>query len=308
MNRIDRLFAITTQLQSRRSVRATDLAGHFEVSPRTIYRDIAALSESGIPIIALPGQGFALADGFFLPPLHLTTDEATALILGARLLSSSATRNVAAAADEAVDKLLSVLGNDQRRLLADISDVFELSVSPGLAGRLDLTDERIAALQRAILERRVISPRYFRRNRAQETHRQVEPRRLTFVAGAWYLSAFCRLRQDDRAFRLDRIDGLAVEPERFRPRAADRPRGSPASEAVVRFWHDVARWAEERQHWSFVAATRDDGNLIATYRLNDLDQIAPWLLGWGTAVEVISPRALRERLRHEAERVAEMLT
>ncbi len=87
MNRIDRLFSITTRLQARGHLRAADLASIYEVSIRTIYRDIAALSESGVPIVSLPGRGYSLVDGYFLPPLLLSTREATALVLGARLLA-----------------------------------------------------------------------------------------------------------------------------------------------------------------------------------------------------------------------------
>jgi predicted DNA-binding transcriptional regulator YafY len=308
MNRIDRLFAIATQLQARHHIRAVDLANLFEVSLRTIYRDVAALSESGIPVVSLPGQGYALADGYFLKPLRLTTQEATALVLGARLLSGSASPDLAHSADSAVAKILAIIGDEPRRQLQEIENAIELNIATSSPDRLDLDDERVVTLRHAILDRRVISLRYFGRNRAEETIRKVEPLRLGYMNGAWYLAAYCQLRQEERAFRLDRIEDFYVEPTRFwrRPRAHDASRQTV--EVIVRFRSTAARWAQERQHWSFTGATQTDGYLTATYRPDNLDEIATWILGWGTDAEVLSPPLLRDRIKSEASGIVQMLT
>ena len=90
MNRIDRLFALLLTLEHRRRVRAQDLAEQFEVSKRTIYRDLSALGQMGIPIASLPGEGFELVEGYYIPPLMFTENEAVAMILGSRLLTQQA--------------------------------------------------------------------------------------------------------------------------------------------------------------------------------------------------------------------------
>jgi predicted DNA-binding transcriptional regulator YafY len=105
MNRTDRLFGIALQLQSASVVRARDLAAAFEVSERTIYRDMQALSELGVPIVATPGEGYSLAEGYYLPPLIFTTDEAAALFLSAQLLSSQATGKLQHDVSEATKKI-----------------------------------------------------------------------------------------------------------------------------------------------------------------------------------------------------------
>jgi predicted DNA-binding transcriptional regulator YafY len=308
VNRIDRLFSITTRLQARGHLRAADLASIYEVSIRTIYRDIAALSESGVPIVSLPGRGYALVDGFFLPPLLLSAREATALVLGARLLAGQASTEIASAAEEAVAKLLAVIGDDARRELRELDEVLDLATYPDARERLDVGDERVMALWQAILERRVTTFRYFGRNRGQETTRQVEPLRLGYANGAWYLTAYCRDRQEERAFRLDRTESIEVASARFRPRPAT-PRPEPAAtEVLVRFRGETSRWVRERQHWSFVAEEGTGDEFVARYLLDDVNKIAPWLLGWGTAAEVIAPRELRERLRQEAQDLIEILT
>ena len=196
------------------SVRAADLASIYEVSIRTIYRDIAALSESGVPIVSLPGRGYSLVDGYFLPPLLLSTREATALVLGARLLAGQTSAEIASAADEAVAKLIAVIGDDARRELRELDEVLDLATSPDLRARLDVGDERVRSLWQAILERRVTTIRYFGRNRSQETVRQVEPMRLGYADGAWYLTAYCR----------DPPAGARLSPGPDRaPRSGNRP-------------------------------------------------------------------------------------
>jgi predicted DNA-binding transcriptional regulator YafY len=308
MNRIDRLFSITTWLQARGQIRAADLARIHEVSIRTVYRDIAALSEAGVPIVSLPGRGYSLVDGYFLPPLLLSTQEATALVLGARLLAGQASADLANAAEEAMAKILAVIGRDTQRELRELDDVLDLAATPEQQMRLDLGDSRVRALWQAILERRVTTLRYFGRNRSRETVRKVEPRRLAYANGAWYLSAHCRERQEERAFRLDRIEHLEVQSETFRARPTPASPDVPAIEVIVRFRGNIRRWVRERQHWSFVAEEATDDAVLAHYRPADLNEIAPWLLGWGTAAEVIAPRELRDRLREEARSLSDMLT
>ena len=167
---------------------------------------------------------------------------------------------------------------------------------------------RVVTLWQAILERRVTALHYFGKSRDKQTIRKVEPLRLGYVNGAWYLSAYCRDRQQERAFRLDRIERLDVESETFRARATTSGSEVPAIEVIVRFRGDVRRWVRERQHWSFVDEEGTDDALLARYRPGDLNEIAPWLLGWGTAAEVVAPRELRDRLRDEAQGLIDMLT
>ena len=308
MNRIDRLFAITTRLQAHGRLRAADLARVFEVSTRTIYRDIAALSESGVPIVSLPGQGYALAEGYFLPPLVLSFPEATALVLGARMLSAHAGAESAAAAEQAIAKIFSALDEKTRRPVQEWDDVLDLATPADVVTRLDLGDERVATLRRAIHERRIVSIRYLGRNRAAETVRSVEPLRLGYQRGAWYLTAYCQLRAEERAFRLDRIEEFWLEAGQFTRRPPATSAVKPGVEVLVRFRGDAIRWVSERQHWSYAGEVETADGIAASYRPDNLDEIASWLLGWGTAAHVLSPPALRERLCGEARGLVEMLT
>ena len=243
-----------------------------------------------------------------MPPLLLSTREAKALVIGARLLAGQASTDIANAAEDSVAKILAVMGDDARRELRELDDVLDLAMSPQPREPLDVGDARVRALWRAILERRLTTLRYFGRNRGQQTVRKVEPLRLGYTNGAWYLTAYCRDRQAERSFRLDRIERLDVESETFRARPTTPIHERPAVDVIVRFRGDISRWVRERQHWSVVFEETINDELLVRYRPGDLYEIAPWLLGWGTAAEVIAPRELRDRLRAEARGLIDMLT
>ena len=115
MNRVDRLFGILLQLQQRRRVRAQDLAARFEVNERTIYRDISALCEVGVPIAALPGEGYELMEGYYLRPLVFTPDEAGALSLAAQMFLNQASGRIAATGQAALAKISAVLPETTRQ-------------------------------------------------------------------------------------------------------------------------------------------------------------------------------------------------
>lgn len=309
MNRLDRLFAMTTYLQGRGRVRADDLAHRFEVSKRTVYRDIAAMAEAGIPVVSLPGQGYELASGYFLPPLVFSPAEASALLLGARLLASQASGAIAAAADGAVAKVAAVLDDAARRRANDLDDTVRFLETGAPHPPLDLADPRVTALRAAIAQRRVVALRYRGPGMKAPTERRVEPRVLAFGGNTWYLAAYCRLRGGERAFRLDRIERLVVTEEPFRPRPEEPSKSSPTIEVRVRFSAETAQHARERQHWSFVREEEEEeGCWMSVYAPRRTDEIASWLLGWGAGAEVLAPPVLRASLRVEALRLAEMLT
>ncbi len=301
MNRTDRLMAILLELQARRAARAEDLASHFEVSVRTMYRDLEALSESGVPLIATPGKGYTLMDGYFLPPLAFTSTEAALLMLGGEYVKQRIDRDLQQAASSALQKLHSVLPEDRREAVQRWRN--ELLFS-GSASASD--DPRLSELRVALQEHRVVRLRYhaFRRSEAEE--REVEPIRMLYFGERWHLGAYCRMRQGPRLFRLDRIDAVHVLSERFDlterhalPAYSEEWK-SAAPEVRVRFQPAVERWVRERQPFTFVREERDDVGPVFVYAVRNEDDLVRWLLGWGASVSVLSPASLRARLAAEA--------
>jgi predicted DNA-binding transcriptional regulator YafY len=172
MNRMDRLFALVVLLKSRKRLRAEDLAAEFGVSRRTIYRDILALNQTGVPIVSLPGEGYELLEGNFLPPLAFNIAEASALVLGARLLRNQAAGSMVDAAGLATDKIAAVLPARIREEVEYVAEVIDF-ITP--IARFDLDDPHLVTLQRALREQRVVHLRYHGQQRDELTERDVEP-------------------------------------------------------------------------------------------------------------------------------------
>jgi predicted DNA-binding transcriptional regulator YafY len=208
MRRADRLFAIVQYLRGRRLTTAAQLAHWLEVSERTIYRDVADLAGSGVPIDGEAGVGYRIRAGFDLPPLMFSFDEIDALVIGARFVEARAGRKLASGARSALAKIAAALPADKRVAL-ERSPLFVpgFAVDPKPGERLDALRDAITGQRFAELD--------YKDAGAQTTRRRVRPLALYFWGDVWTLAAWCELRQDFRNFRLDRIDDARVGPERF---------------------------------------------------------------------------------------------
>jgi predicted DNA-binding transcriptional regulator YafY len=310
MNRTDRLLAIVLELQARGKQRAEDLAGTFEVGKRTIYRDIQALCEAGVPVISTPGQGYTLLEGYFLPPLRFTTDEALMLLLGGDVMAGSFDAEYRAAAQSAGRKIAGALPEALREEVRSLQDSirFIAQGAPGRPGEADL----LRQLRRAIVGRHTARFRYHARHSQDGpsawSNREADPYGLVHVFGAWILAAYCHLRQDIRYFRIDRMDQLTVLSQTFtRPPdfTLEQRKDSDQRRIVVRalFESEVADWVREARPFYIVGEERRADGLLVTLRVRHEGEIIQWLLSWGASVRVLEPESLRRRLATEAERM-----
>ncbi len=208
MRRADRLFRIVQLLRGGRLNTARHLAERLEVSERTIYRDIVDLKASGVPIDGEAGIGYIMREGFDLPPLMFSRDEIRALVLGARLVRAFGGIEMAAAAEEALVKIETVLPDVARRVSRS-SALF----APGLKTS-DAQRARLDFLDLAIEERAKIGISY-RDEKDAETTRIVRPLGLFFWGESWTLLGWCELRSDFRSFRVDRLASTERTGERF---------------------------------------------------------------------------------------------
>lgn len=317
MNRTDRLLAIVLELQRHGIQRAEDLAATFETSKRTIYRDLDALAESGVPLISTPGQGYSLVEGYFLPPLSFSSDEATMLLLGADTMAQNFDAQYRRAAQSAAAKIEGVL-SEQRR-----SDVRAMQASMRVvttfAGSEPEVLERLQMLRRAVVDCCRVRFRYYARF-AGEGHatgaaafREVDPYTLTFVERAWYLGAHDHKHHGFRRFRLDRMEALSVLSQTFaRPDAEaiikdqTRERDHELKLKVqVLYDRAIARWVREARFW--FARDYDDtpDGLLVTYAIRHEDELIAHLLQWGTQFQVRSPDSLRQRIQQISLAMAE---
>ncbi len=210
--RLSRLTAILTQLQSKRVVTATYLAEKHGVSVRTIYRDIRTLEKSGIPIVTEEGKGYSLMEGYQLPPVLFTEDEANALITAEQLVLKSKDQSFTDHYSSAITKIKSVLKYSQK----DKADLLSDRVYFGGNNRLEKTSNYLMKLQSAITNFQLMEVHY-RSSENKETKRTIEPFALYNNRGNWLLIAFCRLRDEFRAFRIDYIENLIPLDDVFTP-------------------------------------------------------------------------------------------
>ncbi|MBL9214591.1 MAG: YafY family transcriptional regulator [Opitutaceae bacterium] len=312
MNRTDRLVAMVLHLQGRRVVRAEELARHFDINVRTVYRDIAALGEAGVPISGEAGVGYSLRRGYQLPPVMFTADEASALFVGGELVKQFTDASLHAPMASALDKLRAVLPRDrqdhverlaQRTLVVGRTG----SVAPEAAGQ-----RWLLPVQQGVVRRRVLRLGYRGRERAEETARDVEPLGVVFYGGSWYLVAWCRLRQDYRHFRVDRIRRLEVTPEPFEPREGfslerhmeESSRREQALPVQVWFHDAVLERARSESYATLIEGRSRDGGAEFSLYTWSLEWTARWLLSFGAGAEAVGPAKLRALVRAEAEQVA----
>lgn len=210
MRRADRLFQVIQLLRRRHVLTAAAIASELEVSERTVYRDIADLVRSGVPIAGEAGVGYTLRRGFDLPPLMFTEEEIEALVLGTRVVGSWADEGLAKAAESALARIEAALPDKLKARLTG-SRLFApgFHVPQGVAAAL-------ADLRHAIDDRRKTELDYVDVNGA-ESQRVVRPLGLFFWGNKWSLSAWCELRNDFRDFRLDRIRAMTLLDTRFEP-------------------------------------------------------------------------------------------
>ena len=210
MRRADRLFQIVQYLRGGRLSTAAKLAERLEVSERTIYRDIADLQASGVPIDGEAGVGYLLREGFDLPPLMFNHDEVVALVAGARMIRAWGGADMARAAEEALQKIEAVLPPEARARAGQVEvHAIAAEMTPELRARIDEMETAI--------ERRARLTLHYRDEVGAHTKRTVRPLGLWFWGKVWTLVAWCELRGDFRLFRLDRIGDATPEPDPYRP-------------------------------------------------------------------------------------------
>jgi predicted DNA-binding transcriptional regulator YafY len=312
MNRVDRLMAMVVQLQSKRVVRAEDIAAHFEISVRTVYRDFAALGEAGIPIVAEAGVGYGLVKGYHLPPVMFTAEEASALALGGKLVDHLTDASLSKQMNSALLKIRSVLSRDRQDYLERL-DRSTVIVARGTKGGPAAEGEALIPVQRALAERRVLTIEYQGKEKPEMTHRDVEPLGLVYYADHWHLIAFCRLRRDVRDFRTDRISHFQLKNEVFQPPEKfslkaylETCKENKFQMAYLRFDLSAMDRVHRESECGILEEKRERNSVTVTMVTCSLDWLGGWILSFGKSAEVLAPKELRDRVAGEAEKIVQL--
>jgi len=305
MNRMDRLVALIVFLQSRRMATAQVMAGHFGRSIRTIYRDLHALGEAGVPLVAEAGVGYSLLRGYHLPPVNFTEEEAYALVTSGIFARHVSDPGVNRHMDSALDKIRAVMHPANRDRSLRLEQGLGTAAMPP-----EQAQPGLVSLQTALARCRVVRFTYQGYAKEKAEVRHAEPHGLVYYLNRWHLIAWCRLRNDYRDFRVDRMHGLEVLDETFPPRqdfslAAYLKTSMPEPQlrADVRFEPSCLDRAR-RDWWPGIEREKPDGQSpTLTLRVLDWEHLASWLLSFGPGATVVSPTSLRDilvRLAREA--------
>jgi len=210
--RLSRLTAILTQLQAKRIVTATQLAERHNVSVRTIYRDIRTLEKSGIPIVTEEGKGYSIMEGYHLPPVLFTEDEANALITIEQLAIKNKDSSFVENISSGIEKIKAILRYSQKGNADLLADRIYFDGN----NKEERTSNNLMKIQSAITRFQVLKINY-NSSENKQTNRNIEPFAIYSIHGNFLLIAFCRLRNDFRAFRIDFIETLVPQNETFTP-------------------------------------------------------------------------------------------
>ena len=208
--RLSRLVAILTQLQTRRLVTSTKLAEKFGVSTRTIYRDLKALAQAGVPVLTEDGKGYTLMEGYKIPPIMFTENQANALILSEQLVLKNRDSSLIKDYAEAIDKIKAVLRQSEK----EKANLLSLRTKFAKLDNFEIKSSILSSLQSALTNFNLVKLDYINAEN-KETKRTVEPFALLNITEGWLLVGFCRLRNEFRYFRLDRIQKLQIQQEKF---------------------------------------------------------------------------------------------
>ena len=303
-------MAMVVQLQSKRVVRAEDIAAHFEISVRTVYRDFAALGEAGIPIVAEPGVGYGLVKGYHLPPVMFTAEEASALALGGKLVDNLTDASLSKQMGSALLKIRSVLPRDRQDYVERL-DRSTVVVARGSNGSARTVSKALTPVQRALAERRVLTIQYHGKEKPDVTHRHVEPLGLVYYADHWHLIAYCRLRRAVRDFRTDRISHVELKEEVFPPHDKfslkhylESCKENKLLMAYIRFDIAVMDRVHRESECGILEEKKEKSSVLVTMVSCSLERVAGWVLSFGQFAEVLGPKELRDRVAGEAENIA----
>jgi predicted DNA-binding transcriptional regulator YafY len=306
MNRIDRISAILIQLQSRRVTKAQDIADRFEISLRTVYRDVKALEEAGIPIIGEAGVGYSIMDGYRLPPVMFTKEEAISFLTAEKLVEHLTDTANSANYRSAMYKIKAVLRTTEKDLLENMDTHIEI-----LQGRRTNTINPdlnvIQPILKSISEKKVIALKYFSSYSQEKTERLVEPVGVFYLDGYWHLIAYCHLRNDYRDFRLDRIQDIRPTDETFarkHPPLKDHLKSwyqdKDLKEVIIHINKKAVPYLGEQKYYSGYISERPlaDDMVEMVFLTGSIEGFARWYMMYGDMANIIKPDELIDRVKN----------
>ena len=299
--RLQRLLSITIMLINRRKITAPELADHFDVSIRTIYRDIEAIQAAGVPVVSYQGHegGFCIMENYRISRQVLTFEDICSILSTLKGINTTLSSREL---DDAIEKIECLIPEDREKEFKLRSEQIAFDIVPW--GSTQRLQEQFRLLHRCITEQYPVSFTYTN-NQAMVVSRTVEPMTLLFKSYSWYLFGYCRTREDFRLFKLSRIRDISVQNERFSRKN--------------RSYREVISWDESNVHKKpidlellFMPRARvkveesfepdqihlqDDGFIHVTITFPEDEWIYSWLLSFADDIEIVKPLSIRNRFK-----------
>ena len=296
--KIDRLIGILSILLQKETTTAPELAEHFEVSKRTINRDIEALSKAGIPIQTTQGYGggISIMNGYRMDRTLLTSRDMQMILAGLRSLDSVSGNSYYGQLMEKLQAGSSELISGRDSILIDLSSWYKTTLAP-----------KISMIQDAIETRHLLEFKYFAPS--GESNRTIEPYYIVFKWTSWYVYGWCLKRNDYRLFKLNRMDKVLVSDKGFECRSVPLPDMSaelmyPRDIKVKALFDPDTKWRLVEEFGTDCCGETKDGKILFSADYSDMDNLVSWMLTFGDKVEVLEPQEVRERLKEIADNMS----
>ncbi len=304
LKRFDRVVAMLIQLQSRRTVKAADLAERFGVSLRTIYRDIRTLEKAGVPVTGEAGVGYSIFDGYRLPPVTFTREEASSFIAAEKLTQKLTDRNLRGHHESAMHKIRAVLRGREKDWLEALES--NIQVDPAYSPFNESVPDAMEVLFESIANRRQVKIRYQGYGKESAGDRMIEPVGLFHESGFWYVYAWCHVRNDYRQFRTDRLHRIArtdISFSRQHGNLGEYRTGMSQARGTtlvrIRVDKSIVRYIRTgRKYYGFVSEEEVGEKVEMTFRTLDLENgFSRWYLMFADYAEILEPESLKDRVR-----------
>lgn len=299
--RFDRIVAILIQLQSKKIVKAQELADRFDCSLRTIYRDIRTLEASGVPIYSEAGVGYALMEGYRLPPVMFTREEVSSFIAAEKLMQKFTDPSLGNYYASAMYKLKSVLRSTDKDWVSNVESRVVMSTAEPMFN--DNSPNTLSLLFEGIAEKKQILLSYKTFDADETTQRNIEPVGVFHDNNNWYFLGYCHLRQDYRQFRTDRIQGIrktdcdfTIEHDALET-YLNKTETCPTTKVRILIDKKISRYlSTERKYHGFISEKVIGEKIEMTFMSRDIESAFPrWFLMFGDYAEILEPERLKTR-------------
>lgn len=304
MNKFDRVFSTLILLQSKKLIKASTISERFDISLRTVYRDVSTLKKAGIPIIGDPGIGYTIMDGYRIPPIMFNEREVAALLTAEKVIGKLTDKETQAYYSNAMVKIKSILRSSEKQALEVLDNSISISEYDGQASNKAYLQD----VFKGLATKQVLEIRYEKRD-GTKSDRKLEPIGCYLHNNKWYLVAYCQLKNDYRIFKMSRIIDLKVLDQNFErehislkeyiEQQDDAWKNDNRLHTIeVAFSPAYVKYAESRKYYfGFVAQKNEDDAIYMTFLNASLEIIARWLLQFGDQATVIAPLELKNRLK-----------